>query len=50
MFVSINNFSLILSNKFEKAKLGIPFEVMSGRTASSSDSLLAEVFPGLPQL
>ena len=29
---------------------GIPFEAMIGRTAPSSDGLLAEVFWGFPQL
>ena len=29
---------------------GTPFEAMTGRTAPSSDGLLAEVFQGFPQL
>ena len=29
---------------------GTPFEAMTGRTAPSSDGLLAEVFWGFPQL
>ena len=29
---------------------GTPFEAMTGRTAASSDSLLAEVFWGFPRL
>ena len=29
---------------------GTPFEVMTGRTAPSSDGLLAEVFWGFPRL
>jgi hypothetical protein len=29
---------------------GIPFDAMTGRTAPSLDSLLAEVFRGFPQL
>ena len=29
---------------------GTPFEAMTGRTAPSSDSLLAEVFWGFPRL
>ena len=28
---------------------GIPFEAMTGRTAASSDGILAEVFQGFPQ-
>ena len=31
-------------------KKGTPFEAMTGRTAPSSDGLLAEVFWGFPRL